>query len=563
MIIYNYFRFFNKQLNIKDYLLILINYFLISLITILDILFIALVFLLLNINYNFGNSFFINNINNVLNNISLKFQLSFIQSEVLILLLTLFIKNFFLIFQNFFYFNFIFKLVRKKSAEVFRNYLNLDYKSFIKKNNSYYVKNVSREVDNVFLGIFSSLIVIVGDIFYILFIILFSFSLISVPFYSIHLLLLTLMLLVLSYLWRKLSYWGKIRSEAEESLYSNITDSFKSFKEIKIYNKDNIFVKMFDNFSKKYYKSKIINGVVSVSPKIIIELGVFTFFFISFFQSNQSINEYIPSIAVLALAAIRVLPQISKISSSLGIIFFYNQSFDMIERNYLSKNNFSKQRKLRVVTVNKILLKNISLNFIKDGKVQRIFHKLNILFQKGKIYGVYGSSGVGKSTLLSIISGLLKPDKGSVYFNNQKINVHNVHKIFSMGSVLQNPTMFDESMMFNITLDFNYQEDDIKNVKFLLNKFNLHKFTKQNFLLKKIESSDNKISGGEKQRLSFIRSIYQNPSVLILDEPTSALDKKNEKILFEFLKNECKDKIIIIASHNKKHFKYFDKVINL
>ena len=279
MIIYNYFRFFNKQLNIKDYLLILINYFLISLITILDILFIALVFLLLNINYNFGNSFFINNINNALNNISLKFQLSFIQSEVLILLLTLFIKNFFLIFQNFFYFNFIFKLVRKKSAEVFRNYLNLDYKSFIKKNNSYYVKNVSREVDNVFLGIFSSLIVIVGDIFYILFIILFSFSLISVPFYSIHLLLLTLMLLVLSYLWRKLSYWGKIRSEAEESLYSNITDSFKSFKEIKIYNKDNIFVKMFDNFSKKYYKSKIINGVVSVSPKIIIELGVFTFFF--------------------------------------------------------------------------------------------------------------------------------------------------------------------------------------------------------------------------------------------------------------------------------------------
>ena len=71
------------------------------------------------------------------------------------------------------------------------------------------------------------------------------------------------------------------------------------------------------------------------------------------------------------------------------------------------------------------------------------------------------------------------------------------------------------------------------------------------------------MSGGERQRIGFIRSVINNPSLILLDEPTSSLDKKNETKIFTFLKRIKQDKIIIITSHNKNHKKYFDQVINL
>ena len=71
------------------------------------------------------------------------------------------------------------------------------------------------------------------------------------------------------------------------------------------------------------------------------------------------------------------------------------------------------------------------------------------------------------------------------------------------------------------------------------------------------------MSGGEKQRVGFIRAIINSPDIILLDEPTSSLDKKNEKKVFEFLKKIKKNKIIIVTSHKFDQKKYFDKVVNL
>jgi ABC-type lipoprotein export system ATPase subunit len=71
------------------------------------------------------------------------------------------------------------------------------------------------------------------------------------------------------------------------------------------------------------------------------------------------------------------------------------------------------------------------------------------------------------------------------------------------------------------------------------------------------------LSGGEIQRLAFIRSIINDPDLILLDEPTSAPDKKNEIKLFQFLSSIKNDKIIIVATHNKDCAKYFDKFINI
>ena len=71
------------------------------------------------------------------------------------------------------------------------------------------------------------------------------------------------------------------------------------------------------------------------------------------------------------------------------------------------------------------------------------------------------------------------------------------------------------------------------------------------------------MSGGEIQRIGFIRSIIDDPDVILLDEPTSSLDQKNEKKILNYLSKIKNDKIIIMTSHKNSHKKYFDKVIYL
>ena len=71
------------------------------------------------------------------------------------------------------------------------------------------------------------------------------------------------------------------------------------------------------------------------------------------------------------------------------------------------------------------------------------------------------------------------------------------------------------------------------------------------------------MSGGEKQRIGFLRAVINEPDLILLDEPTSSLDKKNEKRIFDFLLSIKKNKIIVIASHKEDQKKYFDKIINL
>ena len=71
------------------------------------------------------------------------------------------------------------------------------------------------------------------------------------------------------------------------------------------------------------------------------------------------------------------------------------------------------------------------------------------------------------------------------------------------------------------------------------------------------------MSGGEKQRIGFIRAIINDANLILLDEPTSSLDSKNERKIFQFLGNIKKNKIIVVTSHKKNQKKYFDKIINL
>jgi ABC-type transport system involved in cytochrome bd biosynthesis fused ATPase/permease subunit len=128
----------------------------------------------------------------------------------------------------------------------------------------------------------------------------------------------------------------------------------------------------------------------------------------------------------------------------------------------------------------------------------------------------------------------------------------------------QHNVLIDDSLSNSLFLDEKFDDNLIKNAKKYLIKFKLKKLIK--LLNKKYDgeySLGGMLSGGEKQRISIIRTILLGGELLFFDEPTSSLDKTNEDIVMKEFQEIKKNKIIIISTHKKDLKSHFDKIINI
>jgi ATP-binding cassette subfamily C protein len=565
MIFFNFIIFFISKLTLKDFVKIIFNYILIFGLILLDIIFVVLIFLIINFSQNISqDGFFIELIQGKITEVSIYFDINILYSKILFLTFVLILKNIIFVFQNWYFFNYIYSMSADISKKVFRNFLSINYEKFININISTYTKILTKDLDNVVAGIFQSILSITGDLIYVSILIFYSFKLIEIEFFSSHIFLFLLLSFILIFTWKKNVVLGSMRNLLETKIFVHINETLSAIKEIKIYNKIENFSLDFYSKNKKFYKIRTISGVLNLLPKTFFEISAFLFIFISYSNFDGNTVNFVSSIAILVFVLLRILPPINKINLNLNSCLNYHKSLDLIKKN-LSNELINKDFKKK--SIYNLTLRNINYFYINNRKKIHILKNINLNFQVGKIYGLCGKSGIGKTTLLNIISGLIKPKSGQILINEKKIKSSNICKFFKIGFVNQNPYIIDGSIFENITFNFNNVSkkinDDKKKIKKLLNKFNLEKYSRNSFLESNNLSLNQKLSGGEKQRISFLRCIFANPDLLILDEPTAALDKKNEKIFINFLKNYKKNKIIILTTHRSYLKKYLDKVINL
>lgn len=167
------------------------------------------------------------------------------------------------------------------------------------------------------------------------------------------------------------------------------------------------------------------------------------------------------------------------------------------------------------------------------------------------ILTIYGSSGVGKSTLLSIMSGLLTPDKGTVFLNEYDLySSKNNIRSQRIGYIFQSHCMLPEiNIIDNLLIPAYINNLDIKKATNQIDEY-LEMMGLQD--VKKTFPVN--LSYGENQRLSIIRSLVNNPLIIFADEPTGNLDENNSKIILElFVKlNVEYDCTFIVATHDNK-----------
>lgn len=180
---------------------------------------------------------------------------------------------------------------------------------------------------------------------------------------------------------------------------------------------------------------------------------------------------------------------------------------------------------------------------------QTILNDINLSINSGDFITISGPSGSGKSTLLKVLASMITPTSGKLLYKNREIDKENITDYRKEVSYFfQQPTLFGETVMDNLIFPFDirHQEFDKSRVTKLLETFKLN----GSYLNKKIID----LSGGEKQRVAFVRNLIFEPDVLLLDEVTSALDDENKNIIQQFILNELKGKTILWVTHDSNEF---------
>jgi ATP-binding cassette subfamily B protein len=192
-----------------------------------------------------------------------------------------------------------------------------------------------------------------------------------------------------------------------------------------------------------------------------------------------------------------------------------------------------------------------------------ILEKINISLFPGNVYGIYGKSGSGKSSLFNLLCGFLNPTGGEILINKEyPINdIEDWNK--KIGLVEKENQLFTDTILSN--LKYGNFDKSIEDVFLSMEMASFEKVVKS---LEKgwdthINETGTMLSDGEKQRISIARAFLKKPELILLDEATSALDSELELSVIQNIKKHFKDSIIIIITHKLSSIERFDKVFNI
>ena len=182
-------------------------------------------------------------------------------------------------------------------------------------------------------------------------------------------------------------------------------------------------------------------------------------------------------------------------------------------------------------------------NYCKSIKSRPILNNVSYNFEYGKIYGLYGHNGSGKTMLLRAIAGLLVPDSGSVVIDGKVL-----HKDMSfppsIGIVIENMNLLPQYNAFDNLkilgkIKKTATDEDIKTA---LERVGL-----------KSDLKVKKFSLGMKQRLNIAQSVFEKQKIILLDEPTNALDNDGVQLIYKLLKEEKeRGALVVITTHHKE-----------
>lgn len=487
-----------------------------------------------------------------------------------LLIFVFFIKTLVILASNWKQSNIMFQINTRVAKFFYKNYLNMDYKFHLENDSSKMIRNISSEISisisliNSLCLLFSELIVLIGITFF-----LFLYNPLGSLFVSIFLLTVGF---ILNYFTKdKLKIWGNIRKKNERLRVKHLIQGLKGIKEILISNNQESFVDIYDKHHRSVYNIQMLRNILLPVPRLVFELAgavlLSGLVLVGIYLGKNSI-EIVTTIGVYSIAAIRLLPSYNRITTNIHNILASQPALDILVEDFNQfvnyKNKFERNRlenKKNLIFKNEIILENISFSYNKNS--EEIFQNQNLRIKKGSKIAIMGSTGCGKTSLLDLILGLLKPTNGRILVDNLDIAKHEKSWQQNISYVPQKIYLTDDTIKKNIAFGISDSLINENKIYKILEIVQLSEFVnRQTNKINTIVGEDGvNLSGGQRQRIGIARALYRNTPILVLDEATNALDEKTEKLVLSSIIDLYEQKTVILVTHKTGIIKKFNEVV--
>ena len=485
-------------------------------------------------------------------------------SAILILMVKTFIQAIFNLKFN----RYMAILESRIASDLLNELVHSDFKKINKYNLSDYQYVLMIGINRLTVNVLTNTINLINDLLSTILMSIFAFYASPIAFLSAVLIFGLIYKLINKKIINRARKLGEESVNYQKNTNAVFQEILNAIKEIKVYNKEEYAVTQFqiNKLSQTLTLQRMawLNGLI----KYILEIGILVIGLVVVFVLilTTDVRKAVTVLTVFLAVAFRMIPNIQRIQNS-GILFTagYSATVQLFDMLKLFEKGEDKRKDLTYpYEIKSISLDNISYKHSEEHR-KYLFKNLNLTIEKGKILGIIGPSGVGKSTLIDIIARLLPPTSGTIsYFdeNGHKIEAKRAIKI---GYVTQNSSLFGKNIFENVVFDNQYGKNEKKKVINLANKLNLNYILKQgNFRsARQFKNDGTNISGGERQRISLMRAVYSNPSIYIFDEPTSALDSRNAEVIVKLLQELKRDKILIVVTHSQSLKKFCDQILEM
>lgn len=464
------------------------------------------------------------------------------------------IKNVILIYVCNEQFKFTYHGQRNLSNYFMRLYLDEDYTFHLQHNSAELMRDISNDTSMFYSTVLAYLQFITESFVCTVLIVylLYKDSLITL---GVAVILAVIFLLFMKGYKKSLEKLGNERRFYTFKMTQAMQQGFGGIKEIKVAGTEDYFQNEFCVANKKFTDALCKNLFLNSLPKPVMEAicigSVMGIIAIKLILGAEPEN-FVPTLAVFAVAAFRLLPSVNKMASYIGTIMHSGVVVDdMYSRIRGAEEMLRKEEneyKTREIAFdNGISVRNVTFKY-PDADTN-VLENVNLSIDKNEAVAFVGKSGAGKTTIVDLILGLLVPTIGTIEVDDWNIGQNRKAWLSKVGYIPQNIYMLDDTIRNNITFGrITYTEDDVWKA---LEEAQLAEFVRSlpDELDTVIGEQGDRLSGGQRQRIGIARALIRKPELLVLDEATSALDGETEKAVMESVEHLHGKMTMIIIAH--------------
>lgn len=360
--------------------------------------------------------------------------------------------------------------------------------------------------------------------------------------------------------------WGQRLQEASLLANQNLLQFFHGFKEMILLGKTKAFIEAYQVHSYRSSKIQAIQTTTNALPRMVIELlfvGLFVATISYLCLENDTPQQMMGILGGYLYMGFRLMPGMNRIIGQLNTFKLTIPSIERVHKEFTSEVTRVVYKDVPALKFEKSISFN-TVSFCYLNAKKNAVKDVNLVIGKGECIGIVGETGSGKSTLVDLILGLLRPNSGEILIDEHyPVNSYQWHRL--IGYVPQSIYLTDDTIEANIAFGELPESIDGERLQKSIDDAQLRPLISQlpNGEKTIVGERGIRLSGGERQRIAIARALYRNPEVLIFDEATSALDNETEARLMETIHEVSKNRTVIMIAHRLTTLKDCDQIVKM